>query len=110
MLKHIHLENFKSWRELDIDLAPLTLLFGTNSSGKSSVLQALLFLQQSVEKDSVNFGGGTNDYVNLGSYIDVVYEHDESIPVRINIEQTDIRLNFEFEMRYETQLGGVTWV
>ena len=33
MLRRIGLENFKCWRELDIELAPITLLFGANSSG-----------------------------------------------------------------------------
>lgn len=49
MLTRIRLENFKSWRALDIALAPITLLFGTNNSGKSSVLQALLLLKQRQE-------------------------------------------------------------
>ena len=71
MLTKIRLENFKSWRELDIELAPITLLYGTNSSGKSSILQSLLLLMQSVEKatgNEIDFGGSPNDYVNLGSY------------------------------------------
>jgi len=84
MLKRIRLENFKSWRELDIDLAPLTLLFGTNSSGKSSVLQALLLLLQSIERESINFGGGKNDYVNLGSFRDVVYKHNDKQKIKIS--------------------------
>jgi predicted ATPase len=109
MLTRIQLENFKCWRELDLKLAPITVLFGKNSSGKSSILQSLLFLQQSIEKDTVNFGG-VNDNVNLGSYIDVVFGHDESYPVKIKLEQSNANQNFEFEMSYETQYGTVSWV
>lgn len=89
MLDHLRLENFKSWRELDIQLAPLTLLFGTNSSGKSSILQALLLLSQSAEKTSlreIHFGGSSNDYVNLGSFRDVVFEHDLNQQITIDLE------------------------
>ncbi len=71
MLKHMHLENFKSWRELDIDLAPITLLFGTNSSGKSSILQSLLLLIQTEEKansQNIYFGRQPEDNVNLGNH------------------------------------------
>lgn len=87
MLGQIGLENFKSWQQVDIDLAPITLLFGTNSSGKTSILQALLFLLQTAEKTSwetVNFGGA-NDYVNLGSFRDVVFNHDQQREIMIGL-------------------------
>lgn len=49
MLLSVKLRNFKAFRdEQSIPLAPLTLIFGKNSSGKSSILQSLLFLRQSM--------------------------------------------------------------
>ncbi|MBF4376365.1 AAA family ATPase, partial [Vibrio anguillarum] len=45
MFKRIKLTNFKAWRESgDVDLAPVTLLLGENSTGKSSLLQSLLLM------------------------------------------------------------------
>ena len=44
MLTHLHVENFKAWKTLDVKLGRVTGLFGTNSSGKSSLLQFLLML------------------------------------------------------------------
>ena len=45
MIQFLELENFKGIAaRQQIDVAPLTLLFGPNSAGKSSVLQALLYL------------------------------------------------------------------
>ena len=89
MLTKIGLENFKSWQHLDIDLAPITILFGTNSSGKTSILQALLLLKQTVDnfdqKQHINFGGGKRDYVDFGSYQDLVYGHDEKQSIGINV-------------------------
>lgn len=41
MISKIKLENFKCFVEADIDIAPMTLLAGLNSSGKSSIIQAL---------------------------------------------------------------------
>ena len=49
MLRRIGLTNFKCWKELDIELAPITLLFGANSSGKSAILQSLLMLRYDTE-------------------------------------------------------------
>ena len=42
MLNRLKLENFKAWREADLELGKVTGLFGTNSSGKTSLLQLLL--------------------------------------------------------------------
>jgi len=47
MIERIHLQNFKASRDLRARLAPLTLLAGLNSSGKSSILQAIAMLRQS---------------------------------------------------------------
>lgn len=81
MLRKIGLTNFKCWRELDIELAPITLFFGTNSSGKTAILQSLLMLKQTARGfdpgQHINFGDD-NDYVKLGSYQDLVYGHDEN--------------------------------
>lgn len=81
MLRRIGLSNFKCWRELDITLAPITLLFGTNSSGKTAILQSLLMLKQTARGfdpgQHINFGGTDRDYVDLGSYQDLTYRHDE---------------------------------
>ena len=47
MLTHLQLKNFKGWKDTTpIRMAPLTVFFGTNSSGKSSIEQFLLMLKQ----------------------------------------------------------------
>ncbi|MFN7210863.1 MAG: AAA family ATPase, partial [Aggregatilineales bacterium] len=89
MLTQLRLENFKSWRVLDIELAPITLLFGVNSSGKSSVLQALLLLKQTLVRydrsQPLNAGERNIDYVFLGDYPDFIYSHDTSLPLAISL-------------------------
>lgn len=50
MLKSISLENYKCFKDkTDIEIAPLTVLCGVNSSGKSSILKSLLMLKQTSE-------------------------------------------------------------
>lgn len=100
MLTRLKLGNFKSWRELDIELAPITLLYGTNSSGKTSILQALLLLKQTAEsfdRSSINFGGTERTYTDLGSYVDLIYGHDDKKELSIEItwkpDSTDYRLS-----------------
>ncbi|MEK8145159.1 AAA family ATPase [Streptomyces sp. M10(2022)] len=52
MIDQLTLTNFKAFQHAELRLGPLTLLTGLNSSGKSSVLQALGLLQQSYQAGS----------------------------------------------------------
>lgn len=91
MFTQLSLKNFKAWRDIekvdetgqmqreriDIPLAPVTMLLGTNSSGKSSLLQALLLLKQTAASPDrsihLNLGGDeANDYFNFGHFDDVL--------------------------------------
>ena len=58
-ISRVSLGNFKSVVDQEVDLARLTLLVGENSSGKSSVLQALRLVQQAVKPEN------TSDYLPL---------------------------------------------
>lgn len=81
MLTHLKLENFKIWRSTGpTRLAPITLLLGTNSSGKSSLIQSLLLIRQTVKGDDPNLDlnlGNPNadDSVTLGQFKDVLCRH-----------------------------------
>ena len=81
MITHIRVKNFKSWKDSDkVELAPLTGFFGTNSSGKSSLLQMLLLLKQTVERsnsEEVIFFGNESSLVNLGNFREVIHGHKE---------------------------------
>ncbi|MFR9012833.1 MAG: AAA family ATPase [Desulfovibrio piger] len=44
MISRLHIKNYKCLKNEDMEFRPLTVLTGTNSSGKSSVLQAVLLL------------------------------------------------------------------
>ena len=49
MLTRIGLRNFKSIKSLPvIDLEPLTIISGANSSGKTALLQSILLLSQTL--------------------------------------------------------------
>ena len=62
------LGNFRSWRgEQQVDLASLNLLFGGNSSGKSSIIHALALLKQSEPTKRLI---PTGEEINLGRIID----------------------------------------
>lgn len=50
MIKNLRIQNFKGWKDTGVvRLSPLTVFFGANSSGKSSIGQFLMLLKQSME-------------------------------------------------------------
>ncbi len=71
MSTRLRLGNFKCHREVDLRLAPITAFFGANSSGKTSLLQALLLLKQtaaSADRASVLNLGSEHDRFQAGSF------------------------------------------
>ena len=95
MITHIRVKNFKSWQDSDIvKLAPLTGFFGTNSSGKSSLLQMLLLLKQTTERDNIIFFGSDNSLVNLGNFREVIHGHkaEESLELEFGYEFIETHL------------------
>lgn len=84
MLTHLKLENFKIWRSTGpVRLAPLTLLLGTNSSGKSSLIQSLLLMRQTVKGDDagldLNLGNpDADDTVTMGQFRDLLCRHGQA--------------------------------
>ena len=78
MITELSAQNFKSWQDTNrLQFAPLTGFFGANSSGKTSILQILLMLKQTVERPSdwnePLYFGDEESLVNLGSFNDVVH-------------------------------------
>lgn len=82
MLKELRIQNFKGWKDTGkIRLAPITLFFGANSSGKSSIGQFLMMLKQTVEspdRRAVFYPGGRNSAVQLGTYEEMVFLRDRT--------------------------------
>lgn len=76
MIHAIELENFKGiGSHQRVEFAPLTLLFGANSAGKSTILQALLYLHEVLERgsadvDRTELGG---DVLELGGFSRLVH-------------------------------------
>lgn len=73
MLTRLDLRDFKCFKQLKLPLAELTLLSGTNASGKSSVLQALVLLHQTMREHEWSTRLMLNgDSIKLGTVSDVI--------------------------------------
>lgn len=93
MLTSITLENFKGIGALaTIPLRPLTIMFGKNSAGKSTVVQALHYAREIFERGNLNadrtlLGGAS---VDLGGFHNLVNNHDETKAITMRFEM-DLR-------------------
>ena len=73
MLDLLELEHFKCFEFLKLPLAPLTLLSGANASGKSSVLQSLVLLHQTMREKEWSTRLVLNGSIaRLGTVTDVI--------------------------------------
>jgi hypothetical protein len=89
MLHAIALQNFKAYEELkELELRPLTVFCGSNAVGKSSVIQSLLMMQQTISGQpsghSVPLVTDGED-VSLGDYADLLFGHDLERCLRIEL-------------------------
>ena len=71
------------------NLPPLTGFFGANNSGKTSILQLLLLLKQTVMEENLNFPLNfrvpNNSLVNLGDFDTVIHRHDPVLRLGISV-------------------------
>lgn len=84
-LSRIEIENFKGVGERQvIELKPVTLLFGPNSAGKSTILQALHYLREILERGNIDpdvtIAGGL---IDLGGFATLVHKRELHRAIRL---------------------------
>ena len=103
-LTSIRLQNFRCFRDTgDVPIRPLTVIFGRNNAGKSSLIQAVLLLRQTLDRPEVG------EHLNMrgplyaaGSYGDIVHQHQArtnivmEFGVRVPPSKHDAKVRLEF--------------
>lgn len=88
-------------------MAPITLFFGTNSSGKSSIGQFLMMLKQTVEspdRKAVLYPGGKNSAVQLGSYHEMVLHRNPENKISF-----EYQWDFTDKLKFKDPLSGKSY-
>lgn len=90
MLTKLRLKNFKAWKDTGpIRLAPLTVIFGANSAGKSSLGHLLLALKQtalSTDRKRALHLGDDATLIDLGTFSDCLHGHDIENSLEFNLK------------------------
>lgn len=110
MLTSIRIQNFKAWRDTNkVRLAPLTVIFGPNSAGKSSIGHLLLALKQtalSSDRRALHLGDA-NSLIDLGTFEDCIHDHDiaQSLAFKL-VWKLPTRLHLEDHLHQRQRYSG----
>lgn len=97
MITTIRLENFKCFESLRLEAAPLTLLTGFNAAGKSSTLQSLLLLAQTLRAETQASELRLNGpLLNLGSPGDVINQNTSRNDLVLGINTSEAEVLWTF--------------
>ena len=87
-ISRVCIENFKGIRDrVEIPIRPITLLFGANSAGKSTIIHALHYLREVLERGNLSPDRtitGANA-IDLGGFASLVHQHELDREIRISV-------------------------
>lgn len=111
MITSLSLENFKSFQKLDkLEIKPLTILLGRNSCGKSSIIQSLLLLKQTLDDDGNADLNVEGKYLKFSNLTEISYglPKDELANIQYKINVTKLKDSAEIflEFRNKKQYGS----
>ena len=117
LITAIEIENFKGiGAPVRIDLRPITLLFGRNSAGKSTILQALCYAHEilthrNVDARKTELGG---EQIDLGGFRQFVHGQDLDREVRLrfelNLEGWSVPERLLEDMRRSREADDNDWI
>lgn len=103
ILKEIRLKNWKSFEDATLYIDPFTVLIGTNASGKSNILDALVFLQRIADGLDVQTALGGNESLPAlrGGVSGAARKSSEQIEISILTEIFNIQLDLSSQNTIE---------
>lgn len=108
MIRFINIKNFKTLLNASFPLGALNLFSGLNGMGKSTLIQSLLLLRQSYERNTLQGKGLllNGDYVNIGTGKDALssFSELEEIIFIVKWDNIDDPVSFEFNYDHESDL------
>ena len=97
MITKLHIRNFKSIKNVDLDIGKITVLTGANNSGKSSFIYALLALKNIVNNPNQSIDNFLNlPFINLGGFEQTVFDKnkDQIIIVGVTIRESEFEVDY----------------
>ena len=111
MLKRIEFDNFKCLSGKSFDLNKVNVFTGYNGRGKSSVMQAILMISQSIRKDdltSIKHLHVNGDWVKLGDFDELLADENKfnfGLSLILSEENTEHNVQLGYEMSDDYKIG-----
>ncbi len=125
-INHIHLENFKSFSEIDVDLTRFNVVIGSNAAGKSNFISIFKFIRDIARHGIVNaiaMQGGVGYIRNArirnsrDLAVKILYEPGHTLDILNPKNENGARLgmracesSYEFALRFDETGDGFTSV
>lgn len=101
---HVRVDNFRSLRDVRLDLSPLTVIIGANGAGKSSLLEAISYFSHlpsgitfsNLLAPQGGFPGNRSWYANMGN---------DTIDLGISLDDGSERIDYDVRLRGEGPSG-----
>lgn len=107
MITKIHLDNLKCFKALSLPLGKLTLLTGFNAAGKSTSIQSLLLLTQTMRTSSNKWMVPLNGpLIQLGTIGDVLHDGANG-KISISIESESEKLTWDLTSESRAQAQSI---
>jgi len=115
-IKRIKVKNFKSFKELDVELGKFDIVIGANASGKSNFIHIFEFLKNITDyglDDAISMQGGIEFFRNLNTEynenfsIKIISDNVFKLLLRSKKGKSDLigiktkKLNYEFELKFK---------
>jgi predicted ATPase len=100
MLKKLILENWKSFRYAELPIDPLTVLIGTNASGKSNAIEAFITLNNIARgEETQNILAGIR-----GEHDSSAFYGKEEFSLKVLVQGTDKQTEYSYKITIRTKL------
>ena len=90
-LEKVHIKNFRSLRDVELQLKPLTVLVGPNASGKSNVLRVLSLLNTMITREELPPVGGIQDSLWAGGANRIAFQVQAKVQKNRAVYQLELK-------------------
>lgn len=110
MITELRLHNFKCFNDIKIGFSQINLFAGMNGRGKSTILQAMLLLSQSIRSDgSIDSISINGKFVSLGNLSDIIAIQSGTRKIGIGVSVDD-EMDKDLDIFSDEDYDGSSWL
>jgi predicted ATPase len=105
MLKKLILENWKSFRYAELPIDPLTVLIGTNASGKSNAIEAFILLNRLARGEAIKgiLADTSKGYSIRGENDWAAIRGQEAFSLKVLVQEIDEQTEYSYSIKIRTK-------